>query len=43
MYILIRNVMKFRENHHTMLAQTQYSMLAATLRVWVCVWGGVCE
>ena len=34
-YILIRNVMKFGVKQLTMLAQTQYSMLSATLRVCV--------
>ena len=38
LHILIRNVMKFGEKQLTMLAQTQYSVLSATLRVCVCVW-----
>ena len=33
MYIVIRNVMKFGEKQLTILAQTQYSVLLATLRV----------
>ena len=36
LHILIRNVMKFGEKQLTMLSQTQYNVLSATLRV--CVW-----
>ena len=41
MYILIWNAMKIGEKQRTMLAQTQYSVLSASLRsvcVCVCVW-----
>ena len=45
MYILIRNVMKIGKKQLTMLAQTQYSMLSATLFVcsvmpgfWILHW-----
>ena len=38
MYILIRNAMKIGEKQRTMLAQTQYSVLSASLcSVGVCV------
>ena len=36
MHILIWNVMKIGEKQRTMLAQTQYSVLSATLCVCVC-------
>ena len=41
MYILIRNAMKMGEKQRTMmLAQTQYSVLSASLRSCVCVMSG---
>ena len=40
MNILIRNVMKIDEKQRTMLAQTQYSMLSASLRMCVRLMSG---
>ena len=40
MCILIQNVMKIGEKQRSMLAQTQYSLLSAMLRVYVCVVSG---
>ena len=44
MYILLRNAMKIGEKQRTMLAQTQYSMMSASLRsMCVCVWSRASE